>query len=479
MVQGAVARAREAAPSMKIQLHGAAGDVTGAAFQLVTREASVLVDCGLYQGGRQTVAKNRQIPTLMRRHLDAVVVTHAHLDHIGRLPLLTKRGYAGPIFGTKPTFDLGRVIMRDALRLQLGDLERENRRRQRAGQPPLEPLYSEEDVERLGSLLHPVRYGARVDIAPGVSLRLVEAGHILGSASVELTVTEGGGPPKTVVFSGDLGPRGAPLLRDPMPFAGADVVLIESTYGDRNHRSLHETAIEARDIIRRAIDAKAKMLVPVFAIGRTQLLLYLLAGAFRRKTLPRFPIYLDSPMAIEATRIYGQNTEIFDDEARAMLESGELRRGLQTVQPCPSADDSRALNNAPGPCMILAGSGMCSGGRILHHLRHNLDKPETAVLMVGYQSPGSLGRRLVDGEKAVTIFGEKVPVRAAVHTLGGFSAHAGQDDLVRWFGSMASSRPQLILAHGEDRARHALAQRIRAAHGIRARCPELGEVIEL
>jgi metallo-beta-lactamase family protein len=368
--------------------------------------------------------------------------------------------------------------MRDALRLQLGDLERENRRRKRARQPLLEPLYEEKDVTRLGRLLRPVRYDARVEIAPGVSARFVDAGHILGSASIELTVEEDGRA-RTVVFSGDLGARGAPLLADPVPFAHADVVVMESTYGDRNHRSLQETAIEAREIVQRAIEAKAKILVPVFAIGRTQLLLYLLAGAFRRKTLPRFPVYVDSPMAIEATRLYGQNTEIFDAEARAMMESGELRRGLATVRPCPSAQDSRALNGVAGPCMIMAGSGMCSGGRIMHHLRHNLDRPETAVLIVGYQSPGSLGRRLVDGEKRVTIFGEKVTVQGSIHTLGGFSAHAGQDELVQWFASMAPARPQLILAHGEDRARRTLAQRIESEHGIRARCPDLGEVIEV
>jgi metallo-beta-lactamase family protein len=464
--------------SIKIQFHGAAGDVTGAAFQLTTRHASVLVDCGLYQGSRQTVAKNSKIPMLARRHVDAVVVSHAHLDHIGRLPLLTKRGYTGPIFGTQPTFDLGRVIMRDALRLQVGDLERENRRRKRAGQPPLEPLYDEEDVRHLGPLLRPVRYDARVDIAPGVSARFVDAGHILGSASIELTVEEDHDP-RTVVFSGDLGPRGSPLLGDPVPFQHADVVVMESTYGDRNHRSLHATALEAREIVRKAVEAKAKILVPVFAIGRTQLLLYLLASAFQRKTLPPFPIYVDSPMAVEATQIYGRNTEIFDAEARAMLDSGELQCGLQTVHPCVSAEESRALNTAAGPCMIMAGSGMCSGGRIMHHLRHNLDRPETAVLMVGYQSPGSLGRRLVDGEKRVTIFGEKVTVRASIHTLGGFSAHAGQDDLVQWFASTAPARPQLILAHGEARARQALARRIESEHGIRARCPDLGDVIEI
>jgi len=463
---------------MQIHFHGAAGDVTGAAFQLTTDRASVLVDCGLYQGKRQTVAKNRQIPMLARRHVDAVVVTHAHLDHIGRLPFLTKRGYTGPIFGTQPTFDLGKVIMRDAIRLQLGDLERENRHRKRERKPLLEPLYDETDVERLGALLQPVRYGDRVEIAPGVSARFVDAGHILGSASIEFTVEEDGAE-RTVVFSGDLGPRGAPLLADPVPFELADVVLMESTYGDRNHRSLQETAIEAREIIARAVEAKAKILVPVFAIGRTQLLLYLLASAFQRQTLPRFPVYVDSPMAIEATRIYGQNTEIFDTEAKAMLDSGELQRNLESVRPSSSVEESRALNQVAGPCMIMAGSGMCSGGRILHHLRHNLGHPTTAVLMVGYQSPGSLGRRLLDGEKRVNIFGERVTVRASVHTLGGFSAHAGQDDLVHWFASMAAARPELILAHGEDRARQALSQRIESEHGIRARCPELGDVIEV
>jgi metallo-beta-lactamase family protein len=463
---------------MRLHFHGAAGDVTGAAFQLTTERASVLVDCGLYQGSRQTLAKNRVVPKLARGHVDAVVISHAHLDHIGRLPFLTKRGYTGPIYGTGPTFDLGRLIMRDALRLQQGDLQRENRRRRLTAQPSLEALYSDGDVKRLGALLRPVRYNERVEVAPGISARFVDAGHILGSASVELTVAEAGRT-RTVVFSGDLGPRGAALLADPVPFHKADVVVMESTYGDRNHRSLHDTAIEAREIIHRAVQARAKMLVPVFAIGRTQLLLYLLAGAFRRKTLPRFPIYVDSPMAIEATRIYGQNTEMFDDEARAMLESGELRRGLQTVLTCSSAEESRALARVPGPCLIMAGSGMCSGGRILHHLRNDLGRPETAVLMVGYQSPGSLGRRLVDGEKTVTILGEKVTVRASVHTLGGFSAHAGQDDLVRWFASMAPGRPQLILTHGEDRARRALAQRIEADHGIRARCPALGETIEV
>jgi metallo-beta-lactamase family protein len=463
---------------MKLHFHGAAGDVTGASFQLTTKDASVLVDCGLYQGGRQSTEKNYNVPKLARGHLDAVLLTHAHLDHVGRLPLLTKRGYKGPIFGTEPTFDLARVIMRDAHHLQESDLERENRRRKKRGQAPRQPLYSESDVTRLGKLLKPVKYGVPVGVAPGIRATFHDAGHILGSASIELEVEENG-VKRTVVFSGDLGPRDAPILQEPKPLTRADVVVMESTYGDRNHRTLEDTALEAREIIRKAVVDKAKILVPVFAIGRTQLLLYLLAGAFKKGTLPRFPIYLDSPMAIAATKIYGQNTEVFDSDAKAMVKSGELRRNLSTVKPCAKANDSRALNDVAGPCMIMAGSGMCSGGRILHHLRYNLPDPKTAVLIVGFQSPGSLGRRLVDGEPFVSIFGERIPVRASIHTLGGFSAHAGQDELVRWFGTMAKSRPKLILAHGEDKARETLAKRMQSEFGVRALRPALGETIEI
>src|SRR5262245_21853134 len=356
---------------MQLHFHGAAGDVTGAAFQLTTKDASILVDCGLYQGGRASTEKNRKVPKLARGHLDAVLLTHAHLDHIGRLPFLTKKGYKGPIYGTKPTFELGTVIMRDSVRLHASDLKRQNERREREGLEPLEPLYTEQDVRKLKPLLRSVRYGQRVPVAPGITARFVDAGHILGSASIELSVQENG-TTRTVVFSGDLGPRDAPILKDPELFERADVVVMESTYGDRDHRTLRETALEAREVIRKAIEAKAKILVPVFAIGRTQLLLYLLGGAFKRGTLPPFPIYVDSPMAIDASRIYAKNTEIFDDEARGMLDSGELRRNLTTMRACSTPDESRGLNGVRGPCMILAGGGMCSGGRILHHLRFNL-----------------------------------------------------------------------------------------------------------
>lgn len=463
---------------MKIHFHGATGDVTGSAYHVVTKHASVLVDCGLFQGGKEEKAKNRSRAKLEGGKLDAVVLTHGHLDHVGRLPLLTKNGYEGPIYATQPTIDLATLILRDSINLQIQDLKRENQKRALAGKPPLEPLFEEKDVKRLKPLVKAIAYEERREVAPGIQARFVDAGHVIGSSSVELTVEENGRK-KVVVFSGDLGPRGAPLLNDPAPFEEADAVIMESTYGDRNHRSLHDTAIEGRKIIARAIEQKAKILVPVFAVGRTQLLLYLLAGAFQRKTLEPFPIYLDSPMAIEATKIYQRNDELFDLEAKEMVRSGELRRNLQGAKPCPKPGDSRGLNAVKGPCLIMAGAGMCTGGRIMHHLRHNLPIKGTVVLIVGYQSPGTLGRQLVDGAKSIKMFGQGIPVNASVHTMGGFSAHADQNGLLDWFGAVAPSKPRLIITHGENRARGKLSSLIQAKHKIKADCPELGDVIEI
>jgi metallo-beta-lactamase family protein len=254
---------------------------------------------------------------------------------------------------------------------------------------------------------------------------------------------------------------------------------MESTYGDRDHVSLEETAIETREVVRKAVEADGKILVPTFAVGRTQLLLYLLAGAFQRGTLPRFPIFIDSPMAIEATNLYAKHAELFDDEALAMQRSGELREHLESVQFCPTADDSRALNAVRGPCLIMAGAGMCTGGRILHHMRFNLARPSTTVLIVGYQGHGSLGRMLVDGKPAVNIFGEKIPVRASVHTFGGLSGHAGQSDLVQWMGSLAASKPHVFLTHGEARGQEPLTRLIRDRYKLKVDCPGMFETIEI
>ena len=383
---------------MKITIHGAGGgEVTGSAYLLETSHAKVLVDCGLFQGARKAENHNRLPKKGAFNKLDAVILTHAHLDHTGRLPLLTRAEYEGPIYATPATIDVAQLILKDSAHLQQADVERENRRRQRQGKPLIQPLYEKQDVERLQPLYRPLKYDQSTEIAPGIVVRVVEAGHMLGSTSIEMTVEEGG-QKKVIVFSGDLGPRGAPLHRDPVPFKQADFVFMESTYGDRDHASLEKTAIETREIVRKAVEAGGKILVPTFAVGRTQLLLYLLAGAFHRRTLSPFPIFIDSPMAIEATEYLYASIRSFSMTRHLPCSAREIfAKTLKPSQFCPTANDSRALNEVKGPCMIMAGAGMCTGGRILHHFRYNLARPTTTVLIVGYQGHGSLGRQLVDG----------------------------------------------------------------------------------
>ncbi|HZI31142.1 MAG TPA: MBL fold metallo-hydrolase, partial [Candidatus Binatia bacterium] len=403
---------------MKITTLGAAGgEVTGSAYLVQTKSARILVDCGLFQGGKHADALNRP-PLPANRKLDAVVITHAHLDHTGRLPLLAKAGYAGPVYATQATIELSALILRDSAHLQTADAERINRKRQRADEPPMEPLYTAAHAEAIIQCFKPVPYRQPVTVAPGIQAIWSEAGHILGSASIQLIVDEGGGQ-KRVVFSGDLGPKNAPILRDYEPFRKADMVFLESTYGDRDHQPLAETVEEFNHIVHDAVGQSGKILVPTFAIGRTQLLLTLLSRMFRKKLVRPFPIFLDSPMAIKATEIYTQHKELYDDELLKYLAQKPMREDLRTLTLCPTAEDSKKINDQPGPCLVMAGAGMCTGGRILHHLKANLWKPGTHVLIVGYQGDGSLGRRLVNGEKVVKLFGEKIAVKAQVHTLGG------------------------------------------------------------
>jgi metallo-beta-lactamase family protein len=337
-------------------------------------------------------------------------------------------------------------------------------------------MYSPDDVEKVLALLTPAPYNEYIQAAPGIRARFHEAGHILGSASIELTAEENGAT-KVVVFSGDIGPQGMAILNDPDPYLKADLVFMESTYGDHDHRSLKDTLIEGEQIIREALKNKGKILVPSFAVGRTQQLLYYLAASTHKGDIPDFPVYIDSPMAIEATKIYMKHEELYDPEARQLADSGELKTDLTHVTYCSTADESRALNFVEGSCMIMAGAGMCNAGRILHHFRHNLWKPETSVVIVGYQGEGTLGRRLVEGAKEVTIFGEKIAVKASIHSLGGLSAHAGQTDLLHWFSAIAPSRPKLVLSHGEDKGRIPLAALIREKFGIDAILPEFGQTI--
>jgi len=462
---------------MKITLLGAAGgEVTGSAYLLQTATANVMVDCGLFQGAQKLENSNRLPSSSALKELHAVVLTHAHLDHTGRLPLLTRFDYTGPIYATSATIALSELILKDSAYLQGEDAKRQNRRLE-AGKPPIVPLYTQKEVDRLQPLYQRMRYDHSTQVAPGISVRALEAGHILGSASLELTVDDGGRK-KVIVFSGDIGPRGAPLHRDPVPFKHADLVFMESTYGDKDHPSLAETAVTAREEIKATVEQGGRVLVPTFAIGRSQLLMYLMAGAFKRKTLKPFPIFLDSPMAIRATEIYKSHDELFDEEAIAMRRSGELSANLRTVKVCQKAADSYALAQKPGPWMVLAGAGMCTGGRILHHLQNHLSDPTTLLLMVGYQSRGSVGRALADGVKDVKIAGQRVKVRARTHLLGGLSGHAGQSDLLNWLGSLAASRPRIVLTHGEDGQRTALRKRIQERFGLPAELPGYRQTIE-
>ncbi len=462
---------------MKITIVGAAGgEVTGSAYHVQTRRAGVLVDCGLFQGGRKSEALNRP-PTGSKQKLDAVLITHGHLDHTGRLPLLAKRGHTAPVFATPATIEMTALILRDSARIQAGDAERRNRKRQRAGEAPQEPLYTSEHAEAVIQCLKPVPYQQPVTVAPGIQAIWAEAGHMLGSASILLIVEEDGRQ-KRLVFSGDLGPRSAPILKEFEPFHHADLVFQESTYGDHDHRPFTDTVEEFVRIVKDTVEKQGKILVPTFAVGRAQLLTGLLAWMFRKKKVKPFPIFLDSPMAIEATNIYARHRELFDDAMTKFIAEKPLRADLKSMTLSVTADDSRKINEQTGPCLIMAGAGMCNAGRILHHLKQNVWKPDTHVLIVGYQSHESLGRRLVEGEKLVNIHGEKVAVKAHVHTLGGFSAHAGQTDLLKWFSAIAPSKPRVVLTHGEDEPREALARKIQTQFHLPSRLPKMGETIE-
>ncbi|MBL9189902.1 MAG: MBL fold metallo-hydrolase [Opitutaceae bacterium] len=463
---------------MKITLHGAADDVTGSAYLIETDRARVLVDFGLFQGGRNIGAKNVLPAKLDPKRLDAVLVTHAHLDHTGRLPLLLKGGFSGKIHATEATVDLAGLILRDSAKVQGYDAERTNRKLRRAGQPLIAPLYDAEDVKRTMACFRPVQSGQSFEVSGGISARYLGAGHMLGSSSIEVTVQEGG-KKKVIVFSGDIGPSSFALIRAAQPPKHADLVFLESTYGDRDHRSLQDTLAEFRQIILHAVERKARILVPAFAVGRTQQIIYHLDELFCAGEVQPFPVYIDSPMAIEATRIYQSHPDLFDEETIDLQRACDIASRHDHVKPTPTPEESMKLNHVPGPCLIMAGSGMCTAGRILHHLRHGLWQPETSVVIVGYQGEGTLGRQLVDGAKSVKIFGETIQVKARIHTLSGFSAHAGQTELLQWFRLLARSKPQVVLTHGEARGRVPLAKLIRKKYGLQPLLPSQGDVIKL
>ena len=446
---------------MQIEFHGAAGEVTGSLHLLRAAGRTLLLDCGMLQGGRDMEARNADPFPFDPLALDALVVSHAHIDHIGRIPLLVRRGFRGPIFAQAATAELMPVMLLDAASLAEADAERRNRRRA-AGEAEVLPLYSRQDVEDAMALVQPLPYDDASEILPGITLTLRDAGHILGSSSVEIRADD-----RTLVFSGDLGPVGTPILRDPVKIAHADCVLMESTYGDRDHRERPATVREFGELLEQAWRDRGNVLIPAFAVGRSQELLYWFAQNWDAWQLARWRIFLDSPMAGKVVKIYAHHHALFDEEATAAWARGPNPFALPNLHITESTEESMAINRIENGAIIIAGSGMANGGRILHHLAHNLGRQRAHVVFVGYQAEGTLGRRLIEGARWVRIHGRDQRVNAQCHTLGGLSAHAGQSGLLDWYGGF-EAHPPVALVHGEDRAREALAGELGERFGVHA-----------
>ena len=446
---------------MRVKFHGAAGEVTGSLHEVEAAGHRLLLDCGMIQGSPQAEARNADAFPFEPSALDALVLSHAHIDHIGRVPLLVKRGFRGPIYAQKATADLMPIMLLDAAGIAEGEAFRANRRRHR-GQPEAVPLYTKDDVRKALHHVRPLPYGERSELLPGVELAFRDAGHILGSSIVELWADG-----RKLVFSGDLGPHGTPILRDPTSIAEADLVLLESTYGDRLHRDRADTIVELEGILDDAWRRNGTVLVPAFAVGRTQELLYWFARYWDEWKMSRWKIFLDSPMAAKVTGVYDRHHALFDDDARQIWRERPNPFTLPNLRISESQEDSMAINRIESGAIVIAGSGMANAGRILHHMRHRLHKRQTHMVFVGYQAQGTLGRRIVDGAKWVRIHGRDVRVNAQCHTVGGLSAHTDQRGLMDWYGNF-QGHPPLALVHGEDKAREALAGELGEAHGIQA-----------
>lgn len=462
---------------MKIKILGAAGgEVTGSAYLVITNHSTILIDAGLFQGSKESEEKNKLPEGATPNDIDAILLTHGHLDHTGRVPLLIKHGYNNPIYGTSQTFELSQYILQDAARIQVADTMRYNRKAWKSELPQKEPLYNTEHVEYIKELSRPIKFNKYIKITEDITVRWLEAGHMLGSGSIELTITENN-QTKIVVFSGDLGPLTLPLLRPFEHFTKADLIFMESTYGDKNHQPYEKTLEDFEKIVIEASKSGGKIMVPTFAIGRAQQIIYHLAEMFHLKKVAPFPVYLDSPMALNAFSVYKNHQDLLDEEYQELKRRGVFPLNLDYFIASSTSESSKKINDVKGTCMILAGAGMCNGGRILHHLFHNISDSNANVMIVGYQAYGSIGRKLVEKSEKITIFGEEKPVKAKIHSLSGFSAHAGQNDLLNWFSYLAPSNPKLILVHGEDDARSALASLIKSKYNIEAQLPEIGDYI--
>lgn len=460
---------------------GAAAEVTGSCYLIDTGAARFLLECGMFQGGREAERKNRETFSFDARDIGCVVLSHAHLDHSGLLPRLTAQGFRGPIYATPATVDLAGVMLPDSAYIQEREaqqLELDRRRAHGRSRQERAPLYTVAQAQACLRQMRGIAYDTVFEPCPGVQCRFHNAGHILGSAVVELTLA--GQPARRVVFSGDLGQPGHPIVEDPARIEAADTLLVESTYGNRCHRSMAATLDELVAAIRDTLEKKrGNVIVPAFAVGRTQDILFLLAKLRRDGRLPQLDIYVDSPMALAATDVSLRHADLFDEESRSMMEW--LRKGQPgfRVNFVQHVEDSMALNAIRSGAIIISASGMCDAGRIKHHLRHNLARSECSIVFAGFQAAGTLGRRIVDGAMRVRIFGEEIPVRADIYTIGGLSAHADQAGLLDWLGGFSRAPEQVFVVHGEPFAAHALREQIATRFGWSAELPRRGQVITL
>ena len=461
---------------MNLRFLGAARTVTGSCYLLTLPNCKALVDCGLVQGGGEARDRNREPFAFDPQEIDLLFLTHAHLDHSGRIPLLVKEGFRGRIITTSATADLIGPMLLDSARIQEDDAERMSTRSQRKGGEPVEPLYTTKDVEKVLPLIDRAGYGAERDTGKGIRYRFLDAGHILGSGSLELWFPAGG-KEKKIIFSGDIGKKGTPIIKDPTLAAEADYVVMESTYGDRLHKSEVDSAAELAEAVRTTFQKGGNVVIPAFAIGRTQDILYILNRLVREGKLPKLAVAIDSPLAEKATKIYLGHPDLYDEEAKAMVAEGPVR-GAFTMTFTQSAEESKALNKIKAKAIIIAGSGMCEGGRVRHHLKHNLWRPECSIIFVGFQARGTLGRRIVDGARFVDIWGEEIAVKARVWTIGGFSAHGDQQELLAWLSAFRS-RPTVFVTHGEEKAALTFADLVRQRYGFMVHVPEPGEAYEV
>lgn len=465
---------------MKIHFFGAAREVTGSCYLIETDQVRFLVDCGMVQGGREAAARNHAPFPFDPASIDFVLLTHAHIDHSGLLPKLARHGFQGPIHTVSATRDLLEVMLRDSAHIQEFDAERAARRRakqRKPSRPEEAAIYGMADAE--GALRHvrPTPYDERVQPHPQVMCIFRDAGHILGSAIIEVWVSEGARTTK-IVFSGDLGQPGRPILRDPTPIEDADLLFIESTYGDRSHKDQEATRGELADIVEQTL-AGGNVIIPAFAVGRTQEVIYRLHQLTREGRIAPMNIVVDSPMATQATRITQKHAALFDEAARELVQWKEAATGLPRLRFTESAQESMALNNVRSGLIIISASGMCDAGRIRHHLFHNLGRRSCSVLVTGYQARGTLGRRLVEGQQTVRLLGQDVRVRARIHTVGGLSAHADREALLGWAEGFRKPPRQVFVVHGEDPSAQALASALASRPGWTATVPRVGDVYEL